>query len=280
MQMLMSIALFVLWIFLAHIQMLDGATIKDNTNDTPESQKFKWIDASLEWTRKENCTSSMDHQVCWHIHHRDRHQMNVYTAISDHKKVKLHIILADKIFRKQRYVADAVIVIDVFPELAFGHPIFIYAVKRSQNRQKCLERLGKFVNDDDCIFAVKVNHHKTPSMTETLPRVYFANDNSLQQRLTCRSEMAGFGPCQSRMNYQHQWKNVTSAIESHPPIQFKSCGTNKTESIAILINGFWNNQMSLPHYRDNIIQLRNNLINLGYQKENIITFFGGKFILL
>ena len=279
MQTLISIVLFMLWIILAHIRTLDGASMKDTTVETSELKKYKWIDTSLEWTRKQNCSSSMDRQLCWHIRHRDRKQMNVYSAISDRKKVKLHVILTDKIFRKQRYVADAVIVIDVFPELAFGHPIFIYAVKRSQNRQKCQERLGQFVDNDDCIFAIKVSHHKTTSITETLPRVYSAKDNSLQQKLTCRSELAGFGPCQSRMNYQHPWINVTNAIASYPPVQFKSCGTTKTESIAILINGFWNNQMSLLHYHDNMIELRNNLMKSGYKKDNIVTFFAGKFIM-
>ncbi|RDD40469.1 hypothetical protein TrispH2_008513 [Trichoplax sp. H2] len=272
----MPMILFLLYLTAMDIQRLDGAAIwNNNTISTTKLKQLKWIDASLEWTRKRNCSNELNQKLCRHISNRDKTQMNIYMAVSKHKKDKLKIILSEKIFRKQKYVADAVIAIDVFPELAFGHPVYVYAVKRSQNREKCQERLGKYVDNEDCIFAVKLFHHKIDSMIETLPRVYAGSDNSYKQMLTCQSEMAGFASCQSRMNYHHKWNNVASAMQSYPPIKFKSCGTNKTESIAILISGFWNNQMSSPRYQDNIIKLRNNLLNLGYRKDNIITFFAG-----
>ena len=58
---------------------------------------------------------------------------------------KYRLVLPRKQYESQKFLNDAILAIDPFPQLIFGHRLFIFAVHRNLGQLECRKRHGDFI---------------------------------------------------------------------------------------------------------------------------------------
>lgn len=113
-----------------------------------------------------------------------------------------------------------------------------------------------------------------------LPHVYLENDRSHQQRLKCRSHLAGYGSCpQLRPDNQGSLVPCDPLAENSMRCEASleelatSCRVFEICDQAVLLSGGWNRQGSLPRHLDNIRDMYAMLRSHGFKRRNTEIFF-------
>ena len=126
-------AITALW----HVPLLCGVGAAPPPPAPPELQQQRWAAAAFELTSRINCSAGLltSTSRCEHLRTVERHRAAVYIAERP-PGAELVTLLPDGELSAPAD-ADAVLVVDPFPEAAWGHLVTVFTVQRDYTGHKC-----------------------------------------------------------------------------------------------------------------------------------------------
>lgn len=118
-------------------------------NPTPSSNHIeKWANLAYEYIYSIPCFTLMSQKNCRIFQSTARFDMNIYLAFNHENSTsteKFRLVLPRKQYSSQKFLNDAILTIDPFPQFTFGHRLFIFAIHRNLGQLECRKRHGDFI---------------------------------------------------------------------------------------------------------------------------------------
>ncbi|EDV27253.1 uncharacterized protein TRIADDRAFT_55005 [Trichoplax adhaerens] len=274
-----------------------AGVIQSNLQTLPDHRE-KWANVAYNYIYSIQCQMLMSHRNCRKFRVTKRSDMNIYLAYHQGNSSypeKYRLVLPRKQYESQKYLNDAIIVIDPFPKLSFGHRLFIFAIHGNLGQVECRARHGQYIGNKECLIMITKSEcpneresykdYKRRCDTDILPLVYYANDLYTSQQLLCYSNFSGFGQCREvalrdAIPTPKDCQNSGTCHLGRASIQAQrtlECPRqyNPTENYAILLSSGWNDQTLSVHAESNVRRMWQALTRVHrYPVNHVQTFFG------
>ncbi|CAH1790035.1 unnamed protein product [Owenia fusiformis] len=280
---------------LVHHPTHDNTTYEASTDpqQPANTKQIRWSENVFSYVHSLNCQDVFftTQRQCEIITQLQRHEVNIYMA-DPTGRGDLFAITPDGGLSKAGG-HDGVIVFDPYPSANFGHLVIVFFLDLDSNRMVCQNEGGTYIGNGECLtLALKKrcknalekrrrrNYAKRCEIN-FLPRVFLEHEReTTAQRLTCRSNIPGFGVCPQMRSINetadlicNPLRDNTIRCETTHETTRTSCRPFEICDQAMIISGGWNRQISLPRHKRNILNVYNMLRNNGFRKKHVKVFF-------
>ncbi|XP_062862722.1 uncharacterized protein si:ch211-67e16.11 [Trichomycterus rosablanca] len=210
---------------------------------------------------------------------------------------------------------DAVLVLDPSPGESFGHPVLLFYVDFTVTKKKCAHMEGIYLGEECMTLALKtrcqnqlkrrrsrsdrsmararvrksavsrLSHvERSSGLCEIhfLPRVVGVKDSNRTQRLRC-VDLPEFAKCPQPLPLTSPSVPISSCelnkntrrCHQQPLATHLSCRLYQTCDHAVLLSGGWQEQITYQRHVQNLLHFYQMLMNNGFHKDHIKTFFAG-----
>ncbi|KAG8199752.1 hypothetical protein JTE90_000845 [Oedothorax gibbosus] len=267
----------------------------DHTNQRPMVEH--WADLVYDFIGNLTCEDSFlsTEEDCVRLVSIPKSRMNLYSAEAGPGQ-KLKAVLPDGPLT--RFDAhDVVLVVDPYPEANLGHLLLVFFVDLYWTQMQCQLNGGQFTEDGACLQLAlrrrchnallfsswKVDsHRKRQCEINFFPLVHLATETPSQkvQKLQCRDQFTGFGPCPTLRPQNHTDTLFCDALQENT----LRCSTSATTvgarcrlfercDHAVLISGGWDRITDRPMYQENMLGFRDMLMRNGFPHSNVKMFY-------
>ncbi|XP_005094755.2 uncharacterized protein LOC101864447 [Aplysia californica] len=269
-----------------------------NTNELgfeSKSRDQRWADEAYNFLHNIDCehVTFTGTKECERLTNFPKESMTVYLAPSSSYGRYVSSIPDERLLRGEPH--DAVLVLDPYPEMSFGHVVLVFFVDVGISRAACQKKEGIYLDHDECMHLV--SRRRCRNLLERrsrrrnfakrceinfLPTVHLDTDRTLPKhnQLACKPDLMGFHQCPqlrplndtSRLLCDPLKENTQTCATTHETVR-TSCRIFEICDQAVLVFGGWNRLTSHVSNEENIKGMYQLLRRNGFKRRNIKLFY-------
>nr|XP_018909427.1 PREDICTED: uncharacterized protein LOC109038711 [Bemisia tabaci] len=289
--------LFVMAVIVLSVSLITKLDAVLEQSFSGREQILSWANGAYAWLKSQSCAEPVfaDEKTCLDVTGRPKAEVRLYAA-GPNSNGPLTAVFPDG---EARHAGshDAILVLDPYPNLRFGHFVLMFFVDFNTPNDKCAQENGTHFDNGDCLYLAKkhkCNNRNRQSLRRRLshsnhncelmylPLVHVASEPAHQNQdlLECQSNMTGFEPSCPGLRA----RSLTNHMQCDPLLlNTNKCDTTsyvrtrcpfmQTCDHAVLLSGGWNRQLGDEGSLRNIFKMNDMLRKNGFLESNIKIFF-------